>query len=468
MRVTGGSGAAGTLPPDDEAGIRGPGSAGLAEANTVTAKRGPDLDALAADAVETGRKTRKSSGPEGTERVISSDQAKRVEKLLSTASPEVRAAMAADLAGIRGPDAALGRALYLKAAASRAAVLAHPKTSRSAESARSTALATLSAFARRVSGEDGATLLAKATVVDLDSRVSTSEFDATAWDERRGVVHARGQGDSRGDNDGILQRFTGSCGSTSILIAIAEEDPVQAFALNDEGVQSMESRDLAGRFQAELLAEHKSAAFSRRVEYNLSRLKNGLGRLKESGEIKGADRKALLAHADGEGPLDDRAKRALAALRAYAGGFPTEAEIAEIRATDVREDQGLTAPELGKSLAKHLTPVTGHRYRQAGGEDGLGPKGLKKHLDDLEKALRRGADVPFGVTEPAHWLIFTAVTGEGDDRRFLVSDPWTGRTGWASDKELTTGRFVETLLDEKWSKKKDIYVDELFLPEPVR
>lgn len=470
MRVTGGSGATPSLPPENEVEVREAGSsgAGAGDGNVVASKRGQDLESLAAEAVETGRKTRKSGGPEGVERVIGADQAKRIEKLLATASPEVRAALAADLARIRGPDAALGRALYLKAAVSRAGALLGPRGPAKSDTARSTALATLSAFARRVSNQDGQTLLARSTVVDLDSRVSTSEFDAVAWDERRGVVHARGQGDRRGDNDGLLQRFTGSCGSTSILIAIAEEDPVQAFALNDEGVQSMETKDLAGRFQAELLAEHKSDAFSRRVEYNLSRLKNGLGRLKESGEIKGADRKALLAFAENEGKLDDRAKRALESLRAYAAGFPTDADLSEIRDTDVREDQGLTGKELGKALGKHLTPITGQRYVRAGGDEGLGQKGLKAHLDDLEKALRRGADVPFGVTEPAHWMIFTAVTGDGDDRRFLVSDPWTGRTGWASDKELTTGRFVETLLDHPWKKKDEIHVDELFLPEPVR
>jgi hypothetical protein len=422
-----------------------------------------DFATLARAAIEVGRSTRKSGGPEGTETILGAEQARRAEKLVATAPPELRAALAADLARIEGPGADVGRALYLKAATARTGPLAE---ARAPKALREAALATLAAFAGRVSNRDGADLLARASVIDLDSRASTSGFDPTAWSERRGVIHARGQGDTRTDNDGLLQRFTGSCGPTSLQIALAEEDPVVAFTFHDVGLQSMDAKDLAGRFQAEVLAEHRSDAFSRRVQYNLARIANGLGRLEGAGAIEKAEKKALLDHVNGKGPLDKNAERALRALRALARGFPTDAEIAEIRATDVREDQGLDAKEMERALDKYLAPATGTRYRTVGGEDGLGPGAVARHVDAIARALERGVDVPLSLKEPGHFCILTAVSAEAGAgaRRFLVSDPWTGRTLWTKEADFISGQFIRAIfeIDEA---SKDHHVDYVFLPE---
>ncbi len=423
---------------------------------------------LASAALAAGAATRKSTGPEGDERVFSPVHAQRIAKLLATAPPAVLGAIEADLGSIGGPAAPLARALYLKSAAARADTLLG-----GAEAPREAARTILRAFAGRISGLPAEELLKRSTSIDLDSRVSTSDFEPVAWDEKRGVIHDRGRGDARGDNDGMIQRFTGSCGSTSLGMALAEEDPVRAFAANDAGLQSLDPKDEVSRFQEAVLAEHASAAYPRRVEWNLARLKNGLGRLEAVDRLSKADASALRDHADGKAALTAGARRALTALRGLAGGSPTDAELAEIRATKVREDQGLTTEEMAAAMDRHLAPVTGKKHKVYGPTDEILKKGeLTKHVDEMATALERGGDIAFSVTDPPHWMVMTAVrpaaaaSGQraATERSFLMSDPWTGRTAWIAEKDMVSGKFLETPPFELAERGAKGWIDSVILP----
>jgi hypothetical protein len=70
------------------------------------------------------------------------------------------------------------------------------------------------------------------------------------------------------------------------------------------------------------------------------------------------------------------------------------------------------------------------------------PEARSAALDRMEQSLRRGQDVPMGVywrSGGGHAMMVTDVRGQGDNRRFLVTDPWDGRTSWVSGRALAEG-----------------------------
>ncbi len=75
-------------------------------------------------------------------------------------------------------------------------------------------------------------------------------------------------------------------------------------------------------------------------------------------------------------------------------------------------------------------------------------------------------DVPFGIAEPAHWMLLSAVEGEGAERRFLVSDPDGGRTVWVSDADLRSGEFARTQFHLCEDKDRP-YIDSFVLPSAL-
>ena len=74
-----------------------------------------------------------------------------------------------------------------------------------------------------------------------------------------------------------------------------------------------------------------------------------------------------------------------------------------------------------------------------------------------------GLDVPFGIAEPAHWMLLTAVKGEQPNRSFLVSDPDGGRTAWVSEHDFRDGSFADQQF-QLCEKHNRPYVDSFILP----
>ena len=422
-----------------------------------------DWRTIAAEAIAAGRAARKSAGPEGTEKVLSPTHEKRVQTLLARADAQVVHSMASQLAGIDGPGAQLGRALYLKAAAARSHALLG-----SDPAARAAALSTLDAFAGRVRTMDSAELLRRSSVIDLDSRVSTSDFEPLSLERRSGGTREIGQGDARTDNDGLIQRFKGSCGPTSVQIALCEEDPVRAFVVHDAGLTSASPDDIAGRFQAEMLSQYASAARSRLAARNRVRVRNGAEQLEASGKLRPAEAKALNEYVKGSSASrsTERVNKALTQLRELTGGFPTAAELEQMRLDPKKAEGGLGFDEFESLINRMLSPVTGQVYRQTEPKDGIKPGEAGKHLDAVAAALRRGIDVPFGLVEAEHWMVLTAVEGREPKRRFLVADPFSGRTDWVSEDRLVSGDFSADPFELVGPKVKD-HIDSFFLPVPA-
>ncbi len=390
----------------------------------------------------------RSLGPEGREPLLNARERARVRAALQGAAPGVRREVLTLGRGLEG----VGRALFLRAVAARAERMSAPAT-----------METLRAFAKVVRGLEPEVLRERATVLDLDSTRNTSGFDALTLWEKRGTIRAPA-GREAADDDGLLQRFTSTCGPTVLQMVLAEADPVVAFAISREGRASVSSRDGAARFQRAVLEEFGSVGIPRHESAVAARLNNALGRLVKSGAVTGAQRDALRRYARAEGPLDARAAQALAAVRARYDGFPQDRDVTALRAAVLpARDEGLWTRDFLAAFEASVRHVTGTRYRATEPEDGFARGQARQHLDAVERALARGVDVPFGIVEPAHWMLMTAVRTVAGRREFLVSDPDGGRTAWVTEKDLVSGVFgSKQFFLNKPSERP--YVDCFLLP----
>ena len=70
------------------------------------------------------------------------------------------------------------------------------------------------------------------------------------------------------------------------------------------------------------------------------------------------------------------------------------------------------------------------------------PQARRQALDRIDDNLRAGIDVPIAVAWDGgggHALLISDVRGSGNQRRYLITDPWTGRTGWVSYQDIVNG-----------------------------
>lgn len=376
-------------------------------------------------AVAQASKVLRSNAPEGKEPVLTEVAAARVHEAIANAVPQVRTKIAAMLRTLEHPTA---RALFLKAISARASQLAHDPAPR--------ALGVLETFAQKLSAMSHADMLLKATVLDLDSTKNTSTNNAQELWNKRGNIHATARGgDVDPQNDGLIQRFTATCGPTTLQMALAEADPVLAFALHEQSrgrdIATDATDDPVARFQRALLEAQGGIALDRRAAHLRARYRNALARF-----------------------------GSLAEVRKQLGGFPTKDELARINREKWPErDEGISAEAMVSITNAHLTALTGVTY----GVVEFGRTGSVRHLDDVARTLRKGIDVPFGISEPGHWMLLSAVQGRKPNREFLVSDPDGGRTAWVHERKLTRGSFAKDPFDLPKGDERP-YVDSFLLP----
>ena len=396
----------------------------------------PDLQAM----LTAASKLRRSAGPEGTEPLLTPREVEQLKRAL----PSLPAGVAKLVQSLEGKAGGIAQGLFLRAVATRVDRLQSPQT-----------IEILKNFALSMKGLSAEQLQERATVLDLNSGKNSSTFDPLTLSQKRGRV-LTAEKDRAGDNDGLVQRFTSTCGPTVVQIMLAEADPVLAFALTGGNRASVSSRDAAARFQLQVLSEFGAVGIPREESALAARLNNALGR---SG-VSQAEKTALLNHVKNQGPLNAAATRALTAVRALAAGFPSAAELSKLRTAVLpARDSGLSATELNTAVQKYLGALTGATYRAVEFARG----GAAKHLASVETALKKGHDVPFGVSEPAHWLLLTAVKATPAGREFLVSDPEGGRTAWVTETALASGAFVDSPfgLSERHEKP---FIDSFLLP----
>ena len=264
-------------------------------------------------------------------------------------------------------------------------------------------------------------LVERATVLDLDSRVSTSDADLMPMWSKRGTIRDTPGNGAATDNDGLFQRFTATCGPTVIQMMRAQTDPVLAFAINSDGRASDSITGETAQFQRALIEEYGRHRVGRRESYVLSRLHNAFAKLDLP------DRKLSDAN--------------IAKVRARYDGFPSDEDLKRVRAEPIpARDEGIDFDQFHSMLENYVSNLTGAKYTQTAPPDGFARGQAWRHLDAVERAVKAGYDIPFGVVEPAHWMLITDVRGKAPSRELLVSDPDGGRTAWVKRRRWWMGR----------------------------
>ncbi|MEW5847770.1 MAG: hypothetical protein AB2A00_03110 [Myxococcota bacterium] len=402
-------------------------------------------------ALEGASRLRRSDGPEGVEPILTAHESQRVDRLLR-ARPDVKLAVEA----VSGDLTPVQSAILLRAVSARAEVLAAGPDA--------TALGELTSLAKTLRGLDDEEARRHATSLDLDSTTNHSAVDPLAWWGRRGSIRAPRGDVHAADNDGLFQRFTASCGTTVVQMMLAEADPAYALFLHQHGIQGDDVTGPIADFQKRLLEAGGGIAMGRQEALLRSRLRNALGRLHAGNEVTLVQKEALLAHALKGAPLTTSGRRALEACRERYAGFPSADELVRLRQNPIpNKDEGLATESLIRALEQVITPRTGIRYRSTHPVEGFARGQAGRHLDAVEAALRRGVDVPFGISEPAHWMLLSAVKGREPRREFLVSDPDGGRTAWVTEKDFLSGAFGSRIFQLS-RKDERPYVDTFILP----
>lgn len=92
------------------------------------------------------------------------------------------------------------------------------------------------------------------------------------------------------------------------------------------------------------------------------------------------------------------------------------------------------------TLNNSVSPTTNRNYEERVIADNQ--QSRTNAVEMLEVFVKSGTDVPIRVAwngGGAHALLVTDVRGTGDNRQFLVTDPWNGRTDWVSRQDIING-----------------------------
>lgn len=392
-------------------------------------------------------------------------------------------------------DAQAERALILKAIAARGdrlqpnfidtalERLGVPHTSEAERAMRE-----VTDFAADVRGSPRDLLIRTTTAIDIEAaNTSTIDPNHLPADGAEGT-------DTRGDNDGLYQRFEDTCGPTTAQLTRAEVDPIYARQLHLGGLSNPDPNSATAQEQlttlerprffaptgeeviptAEQLAAYTSdgtmppgtdtveagSSTSRRAEQARARARDALSTLPDTSDFARAACRKLL---DGQrmGPLEQAvATLTLGRLREANGGHPTAAEVRWMQTERTDPHIGM---RLDPALRDIATPGTHLEYDATW----VGSGGLTAEaLNGVDTRLEGGQDVPIRVSNAAntggHFMLMSDVRGEAPDRRYLVSDPYSGRTAWVPEADLTnTGSdWLSRQFDIGWTQVSHYYLEK--------
>jgi hypothetical protein len=160
-----------------------------------------------------------------------------------------------------------------------------------------------------------------------------------------------------------------------------------------------------------------------------------------------AEQKALEGYVENRrlSPEEEKtAQAALAKMRAHFDGQPNDKIIELMRGLYDRNADGTSTRKNGEGMAPEdaLGDIVGGDWERRltnGGRGGVNDRDLA----EIDKRIADGVDVPIGVsneTSLGHMLLVTDVRGAAPARQYLISDPWTGKADWVSERELKDTR----------------------------
>jgi hypothetical protein len=239
-----------------------------------------------------------------------------------------------------------------------------------------------------------------------------------------------------GGGTGLQQRFTMSCGPTSIQIIRGESDPVYAMDISTTGKHTTEYKSKVAQEQKSIMGKD---LIPREVMDDWKAFQGKINGLDVSAGTDVLKWQALLKYIEGKN-FNARLKNEGVAL-ANAQGFSNE-RLDEFRQYYPFNEPGLSWNEWVTKAQAQLSGVIGpsnpHSF----------PGGVtNNHLNDVWKSLFRGRDVGIAVLWPqggGHVMVFSDCKGTpptgGAGRSFLLSDPWEGTSEWLTDAQVTGGQ----------------------------
>jgi hypothetical protein len=332
-------------------------------------------------------------------------------------------------------DAGAERALILKAVAARGDRLkdswmdaAKRRLGFGDSTEANKAMAEIQGFAQDVRGLNRTELIRTTTPLDVES-ANTSRVDPNAL---------RSNNDAQGNNDGLFQRWNDSCGPTTAQLTRAEADPVYARQLHRDGLHNADPNSATAKEQRRVLEDVGGGSAVSRLGLQASeKLGDQLDAAQKAGALTGEQRTAINKFVSNK-PLtaaeQAQANAGLEVLRRRDGGHPTAAEVEAMRSNAGKNGDGMVLDKALNDITRQSTHIN---YKtQWVGNSGMTDATLK----EWDSRLKNGQDVPIRVSNASngggHFMMVNDVRGEGDNRRYLISDPWSGKTAWLSRDEL--------------------------------
>jgi hypothetical protein len=106
-----------------------------------------------------------------------------------------------------------------------------------------------------------------------------------------------------------------------------------------------------------------------------------------------------------------------------------------------RDAAGGVGTTLDSVLNSEVKKYTGVNY--TANYVGNTPAARGAALDSAADKLKKGVDVPIRCGWPppggGHFMYLTDVRGSGDNQKFLLTDPWEGKTVWLTRQQLASG-----------------------------
>ncbi len=351
----------------------------------------------------------------------------QLQKLLADAGKGADGKVAA------GADPQAERALILKAVAARKDALTNPDPDVSGK-----AMKEISDFAKQVRGTERSKLIDETTPLDVNDANTSGDDPLTGID-----------GDTKGDNDGMAQKYDNTCAPTTGQILRAQNDPVYALALNKDGLSSTTTGTQAAKDEAYDLKNGKSFDGVQRQAVTRDDVKwrNGVVEDINKGPFT-ATQKQWLTAAVSDGGFTAKSpaeqKSFDAALKELRKTHPEldEKGLKDLQRID-RDDPGMevwSGVKMGSGQDLKLNNV-----------DPSSSDEKDKMVSDLKSRLKNGESVAFrigyypsatagslGKEEGGHAMM----VADYRDGKFLVHDPYSGKTGWVTEQQVKDGTFA--------------------------
>lgn len=306
-----------------------------------------------------------------------------------------------------------------------------------AADARTESLLILKAVAARkdefTKGKDGAT----DEVSDFADKIRGG--NAEALKERTTVR-------DYGATTGLQQKFTMTCGPTSIQMVHGEADPVFALQVSETAKHNLDFDNSVGKQQADYLGK---STIPRVVWDAWKTFKTWLGGLPLPDKPKG---QALHKWIQGQ-PFDATKRDEGAALANTAGysndrldqfkkHFPFSHPGWQNSDFAAKANEELNAGTGGKHDERAIPP----NYQNIAGKMTPISTMAKADVDAMYEKLFRGVDVPMGIMWSkggGHFMVFTDCKKAPDGKReFLLSDPWKGESAWITEANVLSGNLA--------------------------